>query len=186
MRNDAKGAKYISYLLIIVMGILSPHAYAQDDSQATLTIQQLEPQQEEPQQEAGASARDGLSSLLFTYWEQVSIQEARNSRGLTRAPSELDLNEDLNSQPEEKIKPPPEERDIRLSGIVYNSKNDWTIWLNGRRVTPKALPPEVMDLKVYKGYIELEWFDDYSNNIFPIRLRPHQRFNIDTRIFLPG
>ena len=79
-----------------------------------------------------------------------------------------------------------EKREIILGGILYVSDDDWTIWLNGKRVTPKALPKEVIDLKVYDAHIEVKWFDDWTNQIFPIRLKTHQRFNIDTRIFLPG
>jgi hypothetical protein len=94
---------------------------------------------------------------------------------------------DLNQQADvEKVKPPPEERYVSLSGIAFNAKEKWTIWLNGERVTPDAIPPEVLDLKVFSKYIEIKWYDDYTNRIIPIRLRPHQRFNIDTRIFLPG
>ncbi len=77
-------------------------------------------------------------------------------------------------------------REIKLSGLLYKSKSDWIIWLNGKRITPKSLPTEVYDIKVYKNYIELEWFDGNTNQIFPIRLRPHQRFNLDARMFLPG
>lgn len=128
-----------------------------------------------------------IPSLLFTFWEYTAIKDAKRSRGLVRAPTEDELMKDLRTKSEdERPKPPPEERDITLGGIVYASHNDWTIWLNGKRVTPEALPEEVLDLKVYNEYIELKWFDDYSNQIFPIRLRAHQRFNIDTRIFLPG
>lgn len=128
-----------------------------------------------------------IASLLFTYWEHTAIQDAKRARGLVRPPTDAELMKDL-SQPGEdlSVKPPPEERDISLGGIVYVHAKDWTIWLNGKRVTPKALPVEAMDLKVYGEFIELKWYDKYTNQIFPIRLRPHQRFNIDTRIFLPG
>jgi len=127
-----------------------------------------------------------MPSLVFTYWEHNAIKDARSSRGLVRAPTEAELMRDLKSKEVERVKPPPEEREISLGGIVYATPNDWTIWLNGQRITPKALPKEALDLSVHKEYIELKWFDDWSNQIFPIRLRPHQRFNIDTRIFLPG
>jgi hypothetical protein len=93
---------------------------------------------------------------------------------------------DLKTAPAEKVKPPPEEREITLGGIVYVDGDDWTIWLNGKRVNPKAIPKEVIDLKVYKEYVEMKWFDDYTNQIFPLRMRTHQRFNLDARIFLPG
>ena len=77
-------------------------------------------------------------------------------------------------------------REISLAGIVYRGAKEWTIWLNDLRVSPTAIPDEVLDLKVHKDYIELEWFDSSTNQIFPIRLRAHQRFNLDTRMFLPG
>ncbi len=132
---------------------------------------------------------DGFPSLMFTYWEQASILDAKNSRGLTRAPTDTELFEDLNSDqtsPEESPGPPPGIRTLELGGIAFKTSKSWTIWLNGERVTPTALPAEVLDLKVYKEYIELKWLDEYRNQIVPIRLRPHQRFNIDQRIFLPG
>lgn len=128
-----------------------------------------------------------VPSLVFTFWEHTAIKDARRSRGMVRPPTDDELMKDLKQGPQTfKNKPPPEERDISLGGIVYVTAEDWTIWLNGKRVTPKALPKEAIDLKVYDGYIEMKWFDEYTNQIFPIRLRPHQRFNIDTRIFLPG
>jgi hypothetical protein len=43
-----------------------------------------------------------------------------------------------------------------------------------------------MDIKVSRAYIDLKWFDGYTNKIYPIRLRPQERFNLDSRIFLPG
>jgi hypothetical protein len=128
-----------------------------------------------------------IPSLLFTYWEHTAIIDARRSRGMVRPPTEDELTESLKQGDDvDRPKPPPEEREVSLSGISYMSANEWTIWINGQRVTPDALPVEAMDLKVYEQYVEIKWFDEYSNQILPIRLRPHQRFNMDTRIFLPG
>ncbi|MCD8520193.1 MAG: hypothetical protein LRY36_01395 [Alphaproteobacteria bacterium] len=130
---------------------------------------------------------DELRSLFFTFWEHNAIKDARNARGLARPPTEAELamlsdgGEEL-----ERIRPPPEEREIRLGGIVFTRQGDWTIWLNSKRITPQALPREIVELRVYKDYIELKWLDEYTRQIFPIRLRPHQRFNMDSRIFLPG
>jgi hypothetical protein len=128
---------------------------------------------------------EDLPSLFFTFWEHNAIKDARNARGVARGTtdSELMLPE---GEPLERIKPPPEEREIKLGGIVYTRGGDWTIWLNSKRITPDALPREIVELRVYKEYIELKWLDEYTQQIFPIRLRPHQRFNLDSRIFLPG
>lgn len=114
-----------------------------------------------------------MPSLFYTVWEHDLVLNAR--RGLTtRMPGTDDgVNE---TGP----------RDIALGGIVYHGAKEWTIWLNNLRVAPDAIPEEVLDLKVHKDYIELEWFDETTNQIFPVRLRPHQRFNLDTRMFLPG
>ncbi len=127
-----------------------------------------------------------IAPLVFSYWEHAAINDARLSRGLVRPPTEEELMKDLKTKQEAKQKPTPEEREIKLGGIVYTTGADWTIWLNGKRVTPDAIPKEVIDLKVFKEYVEMKWFDDYTNQIFPLRLRPHERFNIDSRIFLPG
>lgn len=123
-----------------------------------------------------------MSSLLFTYWEYTAIMEAKRAQGSVRPPTEAELRA---SVPGEEIpKPPPEQRELRLAGIVYVAHDDWTIWLNEKRVTPDAVPPEAVDLVVFKEYVEIKWHDPYTNQIFPIRLRPHQRFNLDARIFL--
>lgn len=119
-----------------------------------------------------------IPSLFFTAWEHALLVEAR--MGLTaRMPDPGEYQEGDQSRPKGL-------REIALAGIVYVARNDWTVWLNGMRVTPDAIPPEVLDMTVRKEYIELQWYDAYTNQIFPIRLRAHQRFNIDSRIFLPG
>lgn len=115
---------------------------------------------------------DAMPSLFFSIWEHDLVRDAR--RGLNTR--------DSSDDGVDVVSP----RDISLGGIVYAGKSDWTIWLNNVRISPTRIPTEVMDLKVFRDYIELEWFDATTNQIFPIRLRPHQRFNLDSRIFLPG
>lgn len=122
---------------------------------------------------------NNISSLFFTPSEQSLVSEAR--LGYTaRPPTDSELRQ------AERGNVPKGPRELSLGGIIYASAGDWTIWLNGQKVTPKRLPPEVLDIKVRKDSIKLKWFDAYTNQIFPVKLRTHQRFNIDTRIFLPG
>lgn len=117
-----------------------------------------------------------VGSLLFTLWEQLMIEEWRNFENIdTRAPEQG-----------ETVAKAGGPREIALSGIVYRTNDDWTVWLNGQRLKPDALPREVMDINVRKKYVELKWYDAQTNLIYPVRLRPHQRFNIDSRMFLPG
>lgn len=114
-----------------------------------------------------------MASLFFTIWEHDLIIDAR--RGLTTRMPGTDDGVAASGP-----------RDIALGGIVYRGAKDWTIWVNSLRVSPSAIPEEILDIKVYKDYVELEWFDASTNQIFPVRLRAHQRFNLDTRMFLPG
>lgn len=126
---------------------------------------------------------EDISSLFFTYWQYQSIQDSKSVRGVIRPPTEAEL---AAIERGDDIKPKASERYLSLAGIVYTNEDDWTIWFNSKRITPDAVPPEVLDLKVHEEYIELKWFDDYTNQVFPIRLRAHQRFHMDQRIFLPG
>lgn len=77
-------------------------------------------------------------------------------------------------------------REIALDGVVYNGADDWIVWLNNQRLTPKRLPTQVQAIIVHKDYVDLKWFDHQTKQLIPVRMRPSQRFNLDTRLFLPG
>ncbi len=141
---------------------------------------------------------DDISSLIYSDWEYTSLREAIAARALIDPDG---LREEVPEEPvdttpeEDKITLPIEDvvpilkgiRVLKLNGIVYVSQDDWTIWFNEQRITPTStLPIEVTSLHVEKDYVEMTWLDNYTNHIFPIRLRPHQRFDLDTRMFLPG
>lgn len=117
-----------------------------------------------------------VGSIVLTVWEHMLIEEWR-AGATVRIPV---------PEEGEAHSGPTGLRELSLGGIVYANNSDWTIWLNGQRLKPDALPREVMDINVRKKYIELKWYDSSTNLIYPIRLRPHQRFNLDSRIFLPG
>lgn len=127
-----------------------------------------------------------ISSLIYTTEQYASLSEARIGFN-ARIPLLKDASgKDLPDPNDPNYRPPPSVRKLELGGIVFNNPDEWTIYLNGKRVTPDLLPPEALDLRVYKDFIELRWFDVQTNKIFPVRLRPNQTFNIDARIFLPG
>lgn len=121
-----------------------------------------------------------LKTLFFTLWQHKLLQEAKRSFR-TRRPEDRELDQD--AVQENRVRGI---RELSLGGILYRATDSWIVWLNGQRVTPEAIPKQVIDLQVSEDYIELKWFDSFTNLIFPIRLRPHQRFNLDSRIFLPG
>lgn len=159
--------------------VAAPAASAADPADATVT-----PTYIAPPSKPWLLDPETLPSLFFSTWTQALIAEARFSFQ-TRPPTEAEIRaaQDAADRGEQKD---PGLREISLGGIVFADAGDWTIWLNGQRVLPEALPPEILDLKVHRHFIEIKWFDAYTNQVFPVRLRPHQRFNLDTRIFLPG
>lgn len=124
--------------------------------------------------------RPALPSLLFLPGEHGLLQAAKASF-LTRTPTNAELVSTGDSATEV-----TSVRDLSLGGILYTGEDRWVIWLNDQRITPDALPAEIMDLSVFKEYINIKWFDRQTNRIFPIRLRPNQTFNLDARMFLPG
>lgn len=128
--------------------------------------------------------RSSIPSLVFTPQQYALLREARIGFN-TRIPTLQEL-KDPGDPNDPNFRRGIIIRDIKLAGIAYISPDDWTIWLNNMRLTPDALPSEIVDLKVFKDFIELRWYDIKTDQIFPIRLRANQTFNLDTRIFLPG
>jgi hypothetical protein len=124
-----------------------------------------------------------IPSLFFTTQELIVLEQAR--KGLLARPA---TDDEIEEAEELTFLPPVEPgiREISVGGIIYLNANDWVVWLNGVKVTPDRLPEEIMDIEVSKNAVRLKWFDAYTNRIFPIRIKTYQRFNLDTRIFLPG
>ncbi len=122
------------------------------------------------------------TSLMFSSWEHALLREMKRQDATARPATAGELLAASRSdQPRVKGI-----RELSLGGIVFAGVDDWTIWLNGQRVTPDAIPKEILDMRVSDSYVEIKWFDSYTNLVYPLRLRPHQRFNLDNRIFLPG
>lgn len=121
-----------------------------------------------------------VTTLFFTAWQHALLQEAKIGFE-TALPQPGAVASSSSGAPRD-----PGIREIALGGIAFYNPDRWTVWLNGVRITPEAIPEAVMDIKVSRAYIDLKWFDGYTNKIYPIRLRPQERFNLDSRIFLPG
>ena len=80
----------------------------------------------------------------------------------------------------------PPRRIISLAGVLFRKQGDWIVWLNGRKVVPKQLLPEIIDIEVKNDLVHLKWFDIGMNKIISISLRPHQTYDIVTGMLLPG
>lgn len=153
---------------------MDPAAFAKlDESMASMTI--LRKDIVKPQE---------IGTLVFTLWQHALLQDAKRLF-TTRRPTDADMAAAGSSGSTGDVRPRGV-RELGLNGILYKSKDNWVVWLNGKRMAPGAIPKEIIDINVSKDYIDLKWFDAYSNLIYPVRMRPHQRFNLDSRIFLPG
>lgn len=150
-------------------------------------------------------ASPNISSLFFTADQHALLREARAGFNL-RAPSppqeregtdaslsDLDLSidnfgpdpdqgNDGNRKAQQKTRA-SYIREIVLNGIVYNGPDQWIVWINNERVTPDDKFEQIVDMRVREAFVELRWYDGFSEKIFPIRLRSGQRFNLDTRSF---
>jgi len=163
-----------------------PKTYAQEED--IIKIEGMPPppesveneQPEIPKTPTKPAKNKSYPSLFFTFWQHQSIKEMKESRGFVKAPTEQELNSEDEFTPNRGI------REIKLGGIAFKTEKDWTIWLNNQRVKPDSIPEEILDLVVYKDYIELKWLDAFTNTIYPIKLKTNQRFNLDQRIFLMG
>lgn len=114
-------------------------------------------------------------SLLFSPAEIVALRRAAQGGSVGTAV----LNADS-------VTVVPEKRVISLAGVVYRAPGDWIVWLNGKKMTPKDILPEVVEIKVSQDRVHLKWFDIGLNNVISITLRPHQTYDIVTGVLLPG
>ncbi len=152
--------------------LLNPNLYSGMEEANQRTLKMRDP---------GVSVSD-IKSLFFMTWQRPLLEEAKREMWRNRGVASYEASRPAGQQPP-RIKGP---RELALGGIVFSNGDDWVVWLNGQRLTPKAIPKEVMDIQVNKDVVELRWYDSWTNLIYPVRLRPHQRFNLDSRIFLPG
>lgn len=129
-----------------------------------------------------------IPSLFFSQQQYALLQSAMMGFDQNRGgggPGNL-LRDDLFNSLPDLDNPFVSLREVVLDGIVYRGDDDWIVWLNNQRLTPDRLPSQIKMIKVYKNHVDLKWFDVQSKKITPIRMRPNQRFNLDTNMFLPG
>lgn len=77
-------------------------------------------------------------------------------------------------------------RFISVSGLLYKNPQKWVVWVNGMRITPQEIPPEIIDIRVGSEIVRIKWYDRMTNKIYNVRLRVHQKYNIDSGLILPG
>ncbi|MFH1157884.1 MAG: hypothetical protein V1721_03240 [Pseudomonadota bacterium] len=123
-------------------------------------------------EESGAVFR---GSFFMTPMELVTIRRALSGKASSAATLSMAKGEI------------PAHRVIRVSGVIYRTAEDWIVWMNGQKVTPENLLPEIIDIEVRdSSKVDLKWYDIGLNRVISITLRPHQTYDIPTGILLPG
>lgn len=110
-------------------------------------------------------------SVLFTPAEVTAVREAAAGRRTNE--------KFLDADKEELI---PVDRKIKLSGIYYKNDSTWIVWMNGYKLHPRYLLPEIHKIQVKQDEVYLEWYDIGLNNIIKLKMRPHQIYDIVTGI----
>lgn len=82
----------------------------------------------------------------------------------------------------EKVELIPVDRKIKLSGIYYKNDKTWIVWMNGHKLHPSYLLPEIQSIEVKQDEVFLRWYDIGLNDVINIRMRPHQVYDIVTGI----
>ncbi len=160
-------------------------AYSSDSPEVAQDVESALPQ------EQGAAEQVAPAPKTLSMQDEVTPQEipslffTMDALALIKDAIE-GLNTSTNVDVTDGSEKEPGIRELALGGIVYERSDDWTIWLNGLRITPDTIPGEIFDLSVSKEYIDIKWYDAYTNRLYPIRLRANERFNLDSRLFLTG
>jgi len=120
---------------------------------------------------AAVPAGPFLGSLLFTDLERTLIHKA--AAGQSIAGPNVGKTELI-----------PVDRKIWLGAVFYRNPHNWIVWLNGHKLTPNRLLPEIMGIKVEGERVDLEWFDIGKNGVINVTMRPNQIYDIVTGLML--
>jgi hypothetical protein len=75
---------------------------------------------------------------------------------------------------------------IYLSGIYYVGPNQWTIWLNNRRIESSNPDAEFKVVDVASRGVRVEWSPRDRSEIYSFVLRPRQTFDPVARAVVEG
>ena len=128
-------------------------------------------------------------SLMFTEDEIEAVRSGKADKLPEETTPVAETTEEVvepEFDPENPPPPIPLKRTITLGGILYRGNGDWIIWLNGQKLGPNNLLPEIQGIDVASDKVYLEWFDIGINGIIRLTLRPHQTYDIVTGLLLPG
>ena len=118
-----------------------------------------------------------LSSMMFTQKEMNYVEQALYAHN-NSIPIEMVLPEifpqqraqaattktapkdNFSNSTVEEVKPALKLQDLPnffLSSIMYFSPDSWTIWLDGKKITPSKMPENIMIDRVEEGSVQIRW-----------------------------
>lgn len=193
---------FLTVVLVVFLGGEAVDVYAQTppetktDSKSTMTAAEIDaylsklarPEEEKvtPLEIGGGMTQEELQtffdrSLFLSQPDIILIQNAIKGNVASNAAV------DLISRKASKKKPVLTRRVISVAGVFYRAPDNWIVWLNGHKLMPGKLLPEIIDISVKdSSQVSLKWFDATLDKIISITLRPHQTYDIGTGILLPG
>ncbi|MEZ0260008.1 MAG: DotI/IcmL/TraM family protein [Alphaproteobacteria bacterium] len=77
---------------------------------------------------------------------------------------------------------------INLNAVNYKSQDDWEVWINDQKVTPKNLTlKEIVEVKVHDAdNVSILWFDTCLNGTIKVKLKPGQTYWISQGVLIPN
>lgn len=125
-------------------------------------------------QEAPAPRVPFRDTLLFSPAELSALREAAAGQRTSTAGLQSET---------DKVDLIPIDRKIRLGGVFKRDDSDfWILWMNGHKLHPGYLFPEIQKIKVEKEEVYLEWYDIGLNDVIKLTMRPNQVYDIVTGI----
>lgn len=117
-------------------------------------------------------------SLMLSSDEVALIEEAK------RIAAERDAERDtiMDATADATLVDALDDRDFRLEAILYVSPEQWTFWLNGEAISPKAIPRDLTIRRVTPARIEFSWQPDpkVPLDVRIVVLEPGQIYVADT------
>ena len=164
-----RGVVLLAICLLVIPSALS----AQSKKQQRLAKQAQQEKVLTPEQiaEAEEMKKPFTDTLLFTNAEVALVRES--AAGRTAASAALGA---------DKVELIPIDRKIKLSGIYYQAEGHWIVWMNGYKLVPGRLLPEIQEIRVNRDEVFLRWYDIGLNDIISLTLRPNQIYDIVTGI----
>jgi len=111
-------------------------------------------------------------SLFYTPQQLSLLNQALNSPA-TFVPQD-DPNAKASDTPGGKpVGRPP----LVLTGLIFKSAKDWTIFLNGRAYRPNSLPAQLQEIEVTQEHVSMVWLENPDDGPINLRLRPRQKYD---------